>query len=514
MARVLIIDDDPAICIALSKKITRMGHDAQTAQTLQEGLEKAASQDHDVIFLDVRLPDGNGLEALPKISQGHHAPEVIIITGESDPDGAELAIRSGAWDYIQKPSTLKSMVFPLIRALQYREKKKTSGSLKALNTNGIIGSSPTLKACLNHLAQAAICEMSVLLTGETGTGKELFAKAIHENSPRAKARFVIVDCAALSEHIVEAELFGAVKGAYTGATASREGVIIQADGGTLFLDEVGELPLHIQKVFLRVLQEHRFRQVGGTKEISSSFRLICATNRNLENMVTEGTFRQDLLYRLQSMQIELPPLRDRQEDIIGLAMHRMTTVCDHYKMPTKGMSPEFIEALKIYTWPGNVRELFNTMDSALLTNLADTVLYPEHLPMNLRVKIKRATLKKNTPGRGIIEQEDPGEMQDDVEPLAPDTFLVPSENLASQVHHASASEHEQGSHSQEPTAPDEDEFPPLRELREKTVSTMEKKYLEELYKRSNADIPLALRFSGLSRTRLYELLKKHSMSFQ
>jgi two-component system, NtrC family, response regulator len=514
MARVLIIDDDPAICIALSKKITRMGHDAQTAQTLREGLDKAESQDHDVVFLDVRLPDGNGLDALPRISQGHSAPEVIIITGESDPDGAELAIRSGAWDYIQKPSTLKSMVFPLIRALQYREKKKTSGSLKALNSNGIIGSSPNMKACLNHLAQAASCEMSVLITGETGTGKELFARAIHTNSSRANASFVTVDCAALSEHIVEAELFGAVKGAYTGATASREGMIIQADGGTLFLDEVGELPLHVQKIFLRVLQEHRFRQVGGTKEITSNFRLICATNRNLENMVTEGGFRQDLLYRLQSMQIELPSLRNRPEDIVGLAMHRMTTTCDHYKIPTKGMSPEFIETLRIYKWPGNVRELFNTMDSALLTNHGEAVLYPEHLPINLRVKIKRATLKKNTPGSGIIEQEGPEEFQDDAESLAPDNALVPSDSPSPREHHVSPSQHEQDYQSLQPAASNDDEFPPLRELRERTVSVMEKKYLEELYKRSNADIPLALRLSGLSRTRLYELLKKHSMSFQ
>jgi two-component system NtrC family response regulator len=260
MAQVLIIDDDPIICSILSRKISQLGHDVQTAQTLAKGLELAGRTELDVIFLDVRLPDGNGLEALSQINQKSLAPEVIIITGESDPDGAELAIRSGAWDYIQKPSSLKSMVFPLIRALQYREKKSVS-SLKALKIDGIVGTSPKIKTCLDLMARAADCEISVLIAGETGTGKELCARSIHVNSSRAKANFVTVDCASLPENLVESELFGSLKGAFTGAVASREGMVIQADKGTLFLDEVSEMPLSIQKKFLRVLQEHRFRQI-------------------------------------------------------------------------------------------------------------------------------------------------------------------------------------------------------------------------------------------------------------
>ncbi|HDQ39711.1 MAG TPA: sigma-54-dependent Fis family transcriptional regulator [Desulfonatronum sp.] len=508
MAHVLIIDDDQVICTVLSKKIARLGHQVQVAHTMRAGLELAGSNDFDVIFLDVRLPDGNGLDALPAINQGNLPPEVIIITGESDPDGAELAIRNGAWDYVQKPSSLKSMVFPLIRALQYREKKKVSSSKKALQISNIIGASPRIRACLDLLAQAADSDMSVLVTGETGTGKELFARAIHVNSSRAQSPFVTVDCASLPENLVESELFGSIKGAFTGATATREGLIIKAHGGTLFLDEVGELPLTVQKKFLRVLQEHRFRQVGGTREISSDFRLVCATNQDLESMIRAGVFRQDLLYRLKSMSIELPPLRDRREDLKGLAIHRMTTICEHYKIPTKGMSREFVEALLNYDWPGNVRELYNVLDNVLLSSRDEPILYPQHLPLNLRIKAKRASLgqqarsdsQDQSPPRETFEESLEGDARFD--PAQPPRDAAPQAP---------------GSVQAAPGAPadiDDQAFPTLRDVREKTISAMEEEYLQKLLRRSGSDLAAALRLSGLSRARFYELLKKHSISLR
>ena len=274
MANVLIIDDDRAMCDMLSGRMRDMGHNATYALTLKAGLKQAFSESFDVVFLDVGMPDGNGLEALPKIRETPSSPEVIIITGAGSPDGAELAIKNGAWDYIEKPLSISAMSLPLIRALQYREDTRTLGSPVALDREGIVGNSPPMKACFDLMAQASASDANVLITGETGTGKELFAAAIHKNSPRAEKSFVVVDCATLPETLVESMLFGHEKGAFTGADKAKDGLIKQADGGTLFLDEVGELPLSVQKAFLRVLQERRFRPLGGKREIESDFRLV------------------------------------------------------------------------------------------------------------------------------------------------------------------------------------------------------------------------------------------------
>lgn len=263
MGNVLVIDDDKNVCTAISNAVERMGHKTVHALTLKEGLEKACSDSFDVVFLDVQMPDGNGLDILPPIRGTPSSPEVIIITGFADPDGAELAIKNGAWDYIEKPCSVQEMTLPFIRALEYREEKKAAKVPVALKREGIVGSSPKLGACLDLLPQMSNSVANVLITGETGTGKELFARAIHENSPRAGKNFVVVDCAALPDTLVESVLFGHQKGAFTGADKAQDGLVKQADRGTLFLDEVGELPLSIQKSFLRVLQERRFRPVGG-----------------------------------------------------------------------------------------------------------------------------------------------------------------------------------------------------------------------------------------------------------
>ncbi len=287
MANVLIIDDDKLICDWIANVVTRLGHQAVSTHLLREGLRKVQSASFDVVFLDVQMPDGSGLESMSKIKAARSSPEIIVITGLGHPDEAELAIQSGAWDYLEKPASFEAIKLPLLRALEYRAERR-SGATTVLKRSGIIGDSEKITACLELLAQAATSDANVLITGETGTGKELFAKVVHSNSCRAKRNFVVVDCTALPETLVESVLFGHARGAFTGAETSEEGLIKQADGGTLFLDEIGELPLLIQKKFLRVIQEHRFRPVGGRREIESDFRLVAATNRNLEIMVQAG----------------------------------------------------------------------------------------------------------------------------------------------------------------------------------------------------------------------------------
>lgn len=466
MAHILIIDDDESTRYSLSRMVKRMGHTCTAACTLREGMKKASSEDADVVFLDVRMPDGSGLDALPAIRQTASSPEVIIITGYGDPDGAELALKSGAWDYMEKGSSVKEMSLPLIRALQFREERNTRArarSVISLKRKGIIGSSAPLMACLDQVASAAESDANVLVTGETGTGKELIALAIHENSPRAKRSFVVVDCASLPETLVESLLFGHEKGAFTGADKAREGLVRQADGGTLFLDEVGELPMSLQKSFLRVLQERRVRPLGSARELESDFRLVAATNRDLDQMVQEGTFREDLLFRLKSFTIELPPLRERSEDIKELARYHTDQFCERYGLAPKGFSPEFIDTLVAYTWPGNVRELVSCLDRALISARFDPTLFPAHLPMDIRVKVTRSSLQHKPSSNETLAGGGP--------------YTLPK----------------------------------LRELRDHLIEQAERQYLQDLMALCHSDIPKACELSGLSQSRLYALLRKYSI---
>ena len=470
MANVLIIDDDKAVCDVIAQMVAGLGHDASQARTLNEGLEMAATTAFDVVFLDVRLPDGNGLEALPELHGTPSSPEVIIITGFGDPDGAEVAIRSGAWDYLEKPFSPKKIALPLKRIIQYREDvKKARKPAVALKTEGIVGGSLQMKACLNALAQAANSETNVLITGETGTGKELFARAIHANSPRIDRNFVVVDCAALPETLVESALFGYERGAYTGAVKSQDGLIKQADGGTLFLDEVGELTPSIQKSFLRVLQERLFRPLGGKTEVQSDFRLVAATNRNLDQMAEAGAFRKDLAYRLQSFNLGLPPLRERDGDIKDLVLFHMNRLCENYGIGPKGFSPDFFDLLAVYDWPGNVRELFNTIERILAEAQYEPTLFPKHLPEHIRIHVARASVAKEKVYR--------------------------ADNSAP---------------TESPKRPKG--LPKYREFREDSLADLEKRYFEKLMEMTRGNIKEACHVSGLGRTRLYTLLKKYGVS--
>jgi len=466
MANVLIIDDDSMFSEMLSDMVQRLGHNAFKAVNIREGLEKTLSGSFDIVFLDVYLPDGNGLDILSKVREAPSCPEIIIITGFGDSQGAELALKNGVWDYIEKPSSLKDMQLTLIRALQYRKERATRKPSTALKLEGIIGRSPQMKTCLNLVAQAAQSDASILITGETGTGKELIASAIHNNSLRSDKSFVVVDCASLPQTLVESILFGHEKGVFTGADKTREGLVRQAHGGTLFLDEIGELPLVVQKNFLRVLQEHRFRPLGSNKEIESDFRLISATNRDLQKMVSENHFREDLLFRVKTFTIDIPPLKDRSEDIRELVVYYIAKFCERYRIAVKGFSPEFLDSLVAYSWPGNVRELINTVEKSISEAFNEPTLHAKHLPVDIRIGLKKMELK----GNGGYE-------------TARHDILFP------------------------------DELPgTLGDYREKAIIEAEKNYLENLIKTTSGNIKDACRISGLSRPRLYALLKKHNIS--
>ena len=377
MARILIIDDDEMLCEALADLLSLENHTVASAYTCAEGLRKCTDGLFDVILLDVRLPDGEGISIIPELKKAQSEPEVIIITGWADGNSAEMALKQGAWCYMEKISITREILLPLTRLLQYREEKSRKAHPKLLKREGIIGSSQPLLKCLQLVANAATSDVNVLITGETGTGKEVFANAIHQNSLRAKdGSFVVVDCTVLPDTLVESILFGHAKGAFTGADKQKKGLVQQAHGGTLFLDEVGELPLGIQKSFLRVLEERRFRPVGSSEEKQSDFRLIAATNRDLEKMVAEGKFREDLLFRLRSLGIELPALRERGNDILELANYYMEKISIRNGCAPKGFTPEFLEALKEYSWPGNVRELQHAIERTVILSESN-VLQPE-----------------------------------------------------------------------------------------------------------------------------------------
>lgn len=463
MSRILIIDDDRQVCETLESLVFRLGHECFAAHNLKDGLAHLNQTDIDLVFLDVRLPDGNGLEALGQIRNQASPPDVIVLTGQGDPEGAELAIQGGVWDYLVKPSPIKQIKETLSRALAYRQEKKAMGQAMSLDLTDVVGKSSVMRQCYERVAQASGSDSTVLVTGETGTGKELLARTVHRNSGRSSRAFVVVDCASLTESLLESILFGHTKGAFTGAARDRVGLVKLADQGTLFLDEIGELPLSAQKTFLRVLQERRFRPVGSSHELESDFRLISATNRDLAAMVQAGAFRQDLYYRINTIHIVLPPLREREEDIIILARHHIDKLCRQRNIPLKEMDPEFMEMLKQYDWPGNVRELFNTIEQAFVHSGAEKTVYAQHLPQAVRIRVAKSLL-----GRG--KGEDGAGLEIETEEV-------------------------------------EEALPTLKDFK----MSIEREYLLKLVGAYGKDIQKMLNVSGLSRSHLYAMLKKHDI---
>ena len=381
MARVLIIDDEESICWGLAQLCTQMSHESETASSAELGLELAAKNQFDVVIMDVRLPGISGIEAIAKIHKVLEKVPVITITAFGDLKTAIDAIQKGAFEYIVKPFDLDTVRSTISQAIATTKllKAEHSGELpinQGESRTGMIGSSAVMQEVFKQIALTTTSDAPVLITGESGTGKEVTARSIHEFSSRSAKPFVAVNIAALNPSLAESELFGHVKGAFTGSDADRVGLIEQANGGTLFLDEVSEIPLEIQVKLLRVLDQGEFFPVGSSHSVKTDFRLVSATNQDVLSQINHGEFRQDLFYRLRAFEIKLPPLRQRKEDIPELVNYFLRR-----NSKLSGITPtsEFIEKLESRTWPGNVRELQSVVERAA-TLARSGVLTAEHVP--------------------------------------------------------------------------------------------------------------------------------------
>jgi two-component system, NtrC family, response regulator HydG len=386
--RVLIVDDDEAHAEALADGLEIDGYRCTVVHSGQAAVDLLAEQSFDAVLTDLVMPDLSGIDVLKAAGRLQPDCAVLLITGHESLRTAVDALRHGAADYLAKPVDLSELRTRLARAIEAGRLRRANTELqrqidKRFGFEGIIGSSPAMQRVFDVLGQVSATNATVLILGESGTGKELVARAIHQNSPRAKGHFVAVNCAALSEGLIESELFGHVKGAFTGAVAHKEGRIVYADGGTMFLDEVGDMPLATQAKLLRVLETREVQPVGGNTVQKVDIRLVAATHRDLERMVAEGSFREDLLYRLQVVTLELPPLRKRKTDIPILIEHFVGELAAEHGRAVRGVTPEARAALVRYDWPGNVRELRNAIESMVLLARGD-VLGVEDLPEAVR----------------------------------------------------------------------------------------------------------------------------------
>jgi DNA-binding NtrC family response regulator len=382
-ARILIVDDEEIVIRSCLRILDGSDFLVEAAQDGREALRKVEENPYDVIILDIMMPHMDGLEVLRRVKETHPNVDVIMVTGLSQIDTAVQAMKLGAFDYISKPFEPDELKLVVQRALERRRLLQENLTLKSevsskYRFENIVGSSPQMQAVYRLIAQCAPTSSTILITGESGTGKELIARAIHYNSLRKDKPFVPVDCNALSENLLESELFGHVKGAFTSAVTNKKGMFEVADSGTLFLDEIGNISLSIQAKLLRVLQEREFRAVGDTRTQTANFRLITATNKDLNAMVAAGTFRDDLFYRINIFPIHAPALRERKDDIPPLAYHFLKQFSAELGKKITDISEGALSTLVNYSWPGNVRELENIMHrAAILTN--DNVIRQAHL---------------------------------------------------------------------------------------------------------------------------------------
>ena len=386
--RVLIVDDDEAHAESLADLLEIDGYSCTLAHSGAEGIARLSEETFDAVLTDLKRRDKSGLEVLRESKTLQPDAAVILITGHGSVETAVDAMRSGAADYLQKPVNGAELRTRLPRAIEARNLRRDNLELRKqlderFGLTGLVGHSPQMQRVFSIVRQVAGTTATVLVLGESGTGKELVARAVHGNSPRRERNFVAVNCAALSEGLIESELFGHVKGAFTGAVSAKEGRVVHADGGTLFLDEVGDMPLLTQAKLLRVLETREVLPVGGNTPRKVDVRLVAATNRDLRSMVKDGTFREDLLFRLQVVVIDLPPLRDRAGDIPLLIDHFIGELSRQHGRTLRGISPEARTALLRYAWPGNVRELRNVIENMVLLAAGD-VLALEDVPAEVR----------------------------------------------------------------------------------------------------------------------------------
>ena len=458
-ARILVVDDEEIVIRSCLRVLEGNGYEIDVAHDGHEALRKVESNTYDVMILDIMMPNLGGMEVLRRVKETHPDIDVIMITGLSQIETAVQAMKLGAFDYISKPFEPDELKLVVQRARERRQLLQENLNLKSAVSSkyrfdNIIGSSPPMQAVYRLVAQCAPTNSTVLLTGESGTGKELIARAIHYNSLRKDKPFVPVDCNSLSENLLESELFGHVKGAFTGAVTSKKGMFEVAGSGSLFLDEIGNFSLATQAKLLRVLQEREFRAVGDTRTQTANFRLITATNRDLNAMVVAGTFRDDLYYRINIFPIHVPALRDRRDDIPALAYHFLKTFSAELGKKVTDISEGAMSALANYSWPGNVRELENVIQrAAILTS--DTVIRRAHL----------------------VNIVDPSRR--------PDDFAVPRTG---------------------------DELKRLKKAaREKSVEEIEKQFVLEALKRNQWNVTKSAEDTGLQRPNFQALMKKYTI---
>jgi DNA-binding NtrC family response regulator len=383
MAFILVADDEPIICMSCTRVLVEQSHNVRCASTAAECLKMLSEGSYDLVLMDLLLPDRDGTSTIKEIKESHPSLEVVVITGHASIRSAVDAIRAGAYDYLPKPFTPEELLVVVEKALKSHAIKRENlllkrelGSMK--RATRLVGKSPAMREVFSLIRRVAPSDSTVMIYGETGTGKELVAKAIHRNSPRRRGRFVAVDCSAIPENLLESELFGHLKGAFTGASASKAGLMEVADGGTFFLDEVGQMSQSVQAKLLRVLQEREILPLGAIQPKRIDVRIIAASQPDLQELVSRRLFRKDLFYRLHIVPIYLPPLRDRREDIPLLAKIFLRKITGSNGHGTRRLHPAAIQKLMEHSWPGNVRELENVLERAAILSDGDDIL-PEHL---------------------------------------------------------------------------------------------------------------------------------------
>jgi DNA-binding NtrC family response regulator len=407
--RILIVDDEVNARTALAELLRDEGYSVETAADGFKALPKLEEHEPDLVVTDLKMPGIDGLELMRKVTARNPDCVVVVMTAFGAVDSAVKAMREGAADYLIKPVNVEELVLVIQRELERKRLRAETGQLKERlsarhRISNMVGSSPVMQQVFDIVQQVAPSRASVLITGESGTGKELIAAAIHEHSPRAKKPFVKLHCAALAETLLESELFGHERGAFTGAVARREGRFEQADGGTLFLDEIGEISQATQVKLLRFLQEHEFERVGGNQTVKVDVRIVAATNRNLLERVRQGHFREDLYYRLNVVSVEMPPLRARPSDVPLLASYFLDRFAKENGKTIAQLSDAALERLTHYGWPGNVRELENAVERAVVVCRGNEIR-PEDLSPSIVSSLPDANGAPPIPGASMAEIE-------------------------------------------------------------------------------------------------------------
>jgi len=401
--RILVVDDDHEMCELLRSQLTRRDFDVRTHASAEQALGELAAYEIDAVVTDVRMRGIDGIQLCARLHQNRPDVPVLVITAFGSLDTAVAAIRAGAYDFLAKPFEVEELAFRLERAIQHRRLAEEVKRLRAHEpdpVDDLLGESASLRQLRELVARVARSDAPVLVVGETGSGKELVARALHRHGARPDGPFVALNCAALPEHLLESELFGHVRGAFTDARAPRTGLLIHATGGTLFLDEIADLPVALQPKLLRALQERRVRPVGSEEEVPFDARIVAATNRDLDAAVEDGRFREDLFFRLDVLRIEVPPLRARGSDVLLLAQHFVRESATRSSKAVVGLSHGAAEKLLQYNWPGNVRELANCIERAVALTDHEQILV-EDLPERIRDY-----------GRGhvLVASDDPSEL--------------------------------------------------------------------------------------------------------